>query len=484
MAVHIERGDVWKINAKALSLRLRNRFRVAVDRRRRKQPMLFGDDSYFSSTLDRWLRRFRDFRRDSLPSSSAFYRKTVDKDYNTEEESVILRMLQAVAVPVLGNVCYVFMNGLNTVQVYGLEKLHNALLHRPKDKPLITVSNHVASMDDPLIIAALLPPRVLLDAQNLRWTLCASDRCFTNPVLSAFFRSVKVLPVARGDGIYQKGMDMAVAKLNRGGWVHVFPEGSRSRDGGKTMGSSKRGVGRLVLDTDIIPTVIPFVHTGMQEIMPIGANIPRIGKTVTVLIGDPIHFDDVLDVEEAQRMSREKLYDVAASRIGSRLHQLKVQVDRLAHEQAMHVHRHLVRSEEQAAGILQQVDWELFGMRSYLSIEDDSSLRQETEIPARLDVECSQQPASLSQEAEIQHRVNVDYSQEFASHNWCSKVNGHGIVSRMPGYIDPTELMGFAARGLFMNLRSKELYASHEVGPVKAWKQFFEANLFQQWNYC
>lgn len=76
MAVHIERGDVWKINAKALSLRLRNRFRVAVDRRRRKQPMLFGDDSYFSSTLDRWLRRFRDFRRDSLPSSSAFYRKT------------------------------------------------------------------------------------------------------------------------------------------------------------------------------------------------------------------------------------------------------------------------------------------------------------------------------------------------------------------------------------------------------------------------
>lgn len=41
----------------------------------------------------------------------------MDKDYNTEEESVILRMLQAVAVPVLGNVCYVFMNGLNTVQV-------------------------------------------------------------------------------------------------------------------------------------------------------------------------------------------------------------------------------------------------------------------------------------------------------------------------------------------------------------------------------
>ncbi|GAU50494.1 hypothetical protein TSUD_409720 [Trifolium subterraneum] len=49
-------------------------------------------------------------------------------------------------------------------KVYGLEKLHSALLERPKGKPLLTVSNHVASMDDPLVIASLLPPHVLLDA--------------------------------------------------------------------------------------------------------------------------------------------------------------------------------------------------------------------------------------------------------------------------------------------------------------------------------
>lgn len=42
-------------------------------------------------------------------------------------------------------------------------------------------------------------------------------------------------------------MDVAISKLNRGGWVHIFPEGSRSRDGGKTMGSAKRGIGRLGL---------------------------------------------------------------------------------------------------------------------------------------------------------------------------------------------------------------------------------------------
>lgn len=37
---------------------------------------------------------------------------------------------------------------------------------------------------------------------------------------------------------------------------------------------------RLVLDADNIPVVLPFVHTGMQEIMPIGAKFPRVGKTV------------------------------------------------------------------------------------------------------------------------------------------------------------------------------------------------------------
>lgn len=428
-AARVERGDLWKSNALSVQRRLRERFRVEVDRRLRHHPIFAN--GYFSSTVQRWLQRFRDFRRDSLPSSTAFYRKRVGKEINAEEESAILRMVQAVAVPVIGNVCHVFMNGLNRVQVYGLEKLHDALLRRPKDKPLITVSNHVASMDDPLVIAALLPPNVLLDAKNLRWTLCASDRCFSNPVTSAFFRSVKVLSVSRGDGIYQKGMDIAISKLNQGGWVHIFPEGSRSRDGGKTMGASKRGVGRLVLDADNIPMVVPFVHSGMQDIMPIGASIPRIGKTVTVVIGDPIYFDDLLNTEGAKRLSRGKLYDAVSSRISHRLRQLKVQVDKLA----------------QATQLL-----------------NDGSLMEET--PEQLVVPGTQEPRSFD-------RFRVGFSRE----GW--------IASRMRSFMEPTELMGFAARGLFMNRRADKTSpsGSRRVGPLKAWNQFLEANVLPRLNY-
>lgn len=82
----------------------------------------------------------------------------VSKDMDPEADSVLTRMLQAVAVPVLGNVCHVFMHGLNRVQIYGAEKLHQVLVNRAENKPLITVSNHVAAMDDHWLLLHCFPP--------------------------------------------------------------------------------------------------------------------------------------------------------------------------------------------------------------------------------------------------------------------------------------------------------------------------------------
>ena len=59
---------------------------------------------------------------------------------------------------------------------------------------LITVSNHVAALDDPLVVSALLPPGALGRPRALRWTLCATDRCFRTRAAAAFFRAGKARP--------------------------------------------------------------------------------------------------------------------------------------------------------------------------------------------------------------------------------------------------------------------------------------------------
>ncbi|XP_012701195.1 uncharacterized protein LOC101768024 [Setaria italica] len=385
----------------------------------------------------------------------------VGKEVDGIEDSVIFRSLQALAVPLIGNACYVFMHGLNSVQIYGAEKLHQALQERPKGKPLLTVSNHVAAMDDPFVIASLLPPSIMLEAQKLRWTLCATDRCFTNPVLSTFFRSVKVLPVSRGDGIYQKGMDMALSKLNSGGWVHIFPEGSRSRDGGKTIAPAKRGVGRLVMDTDSLPVVIPFVHTGMQDIMPVGKRIPRAGKRVIVVVGDPINFDDLIidNSDDTQHTSRGILYDKATQRIGQRLQELKVEVDRLAAEQQSELQNHNIHNvSDDGYRLWQQVDWEGFGIGNSMLSSEPSAVQEqskEAEPELRLEVEQSVSPAPS----------------DVAVPNWFQR------------HVDPSELMGFAARGLIKNGKLEEGYRElQEPTTLNTWWWSQANNAVPRWS--
>ena len=56
--------------------------------------------------------------------------------------------------------------------------------------------------------------------------------------------------------------------------------------------SLKWGVGKVVCDAlkedGTAPIVLPFYHSGMGDIMPRRARIPRVGKEVTITIGRPL----------------------------------------------------------------------------------------------------------------------------------------------------------------------------------------------------
>lgn len=208
------------------------------------------------------------------------------------KDTALHNLLRSAALAAVGGASRFFMLHLNNTQVQGAEHLYKALQHRKPGQALITVSNHVAAMDDPLVSAAIVPSELIFNRDQLRWTLCATDRCFKNPVVSTFFRTVKVLPVERGAGLEQAGMQVAYSKVQKGDWVHIFPEGKRSEDG--RIGKVKRGIGRMVAAADIPPVVVPFIHAGMENVMPKGSMFPRTGNTVKVIVGEPIPVDDLL----------------------------------------------------------------------------------------------------------------------------------------------------------------------------------------------
>ncbi|EPS68459.1 hypothetical protein M569_06310, partial [Genlisea aurea] len=107
------------------------------------------------------------------------------------------------------------------------------------------------------------------------------------------------------------------------------------------------------------PLVVPFVHTGMQDVMPIGAKFPKIGKTITVLVGDPIDFEDIIN----KNVSRGRMYDAVAARIGTHLQKLKLQVEELA---AMEPPKHLLNVQN-------YLDWETLGIENFIVSESDNS---------------------------------------------------------------------------------------------------------------
>lgn len=183
---------------------------------------------------------------------------------------------------------------------------------------------------------------------------------------------------------------------------------------------------------------------------------------MTVIIGDPIQFDDLLNSEGAKSLPRGKLHDAAASRIGHQLHELKVQLDKLVLQQEFELQNRPFRNTERAAEILQQVDWESFGMGSLTSSEDDKGTKEEIQIQPKLEASYQKEPSSSD------WHFKVGFSDE------------RGIASRMHGFMDPTEFMSFAARGLFMNRKSQKVSRPREVGPLKAWKQFLEAHALRQ----
>ncbi|XP_003743468.1 tafazzin homolog [Galendromus occidentalis] len=214
--------------------------------------------------------------------------------------SAIWNVASHVVMPTVGSLSKMFAELCSYFRYHNVDRILAAVEKRPSDVPLITASNHHSCLDDP-IIWSMLPMRILLRNEKMRWSLAAHDICYTRELHSNFFALGQCIPVVRGDGVYQRGMNYCVELLNLGKWVHIYPEG-RVNTNPKEFLRLKWGVGRLISDSRDCPIVIPFWHIGMDKLLPnIEPYRPHVGQVVTLNVGLPIDFSQMkLEMEAAK----------------------------------------------------------------------------------------------------------------------------------------------------------------------------------------
>ena len=177
------------------------------------------------------------------------------------------------------------MRGLNRVDFINPQEW-NALT-KTRDRGLLSFSNHVSYFDDPLLISNLGTTAY----DDVRWIAADHKNFFSTPLKGFIFSAGKCVPIVRGGGLEQPGFDFLLERLAQKDWVHIFPEGGRTReDAGKLKTPFKLGIGRLLAEAK--PIAIPFYHYGMHDILPVGRALPRMGKSVKVQFAPSTTIDD------------------------------------------------------------------------------------------------------------------------------------------------------------------------------------------------
>ncbi len=156
----------------------------------------------------------------------------------------------------------------------------------PASGGCIVVMNHLSHVD-PLTAAHFTYdhgryPRYL-----------AKSGLFKNRLLGWFLRTARQIPVMRATREAVGAYDAAVAAVDAGECVVVYPEGTLTRDPDLWPMTGKSGAARIALATGC--PVVPVGQWGAQLILPPYAKKPDLfpRKRITMKVGDPVDLDDL-----------------------------------------------------------------------------------------------------------------------------------------------------------------------------------------------
>ncbi len=126
----------------------------------------------------------------------------------------------------------------------------------PRTGPVLLVANHVSVLD-PLACA-----RLVYDHGRIPHFL-AKEAVFTG-LAGTILRHAGQIPVVRGSADARGALAAAVADLEAGNVVVIYPEGSVTRDPDWWPMQARTGVARLALTTDAV--VLPVAQWGPQRV--------------------------------------------------------------------------------------------------------------------------------------------------------------------------------------------------------------------------
>ncbi len=162
----------------------------------------------------------------------------------------------------------------------------------PLSGPVILASNHASFLDPPLVGSGLPRPINYLARETL----------FRFPGIGALLRSWNAVPVDR-EGGSPSGLRNILDRLQKGGGIILFPEGTRTRDG--QLQPARSGVGLTVIKSNapVVPVRVfgTFEAYGRHMTMP----LPR---QVAVKYGTPMMFEALR--EEAKTCSKPRLKEI------------------------------------------------------------------------------------------------------------------------------------------------------------------------------
>ena len=90
---------------------------------------------------------------------------------STEEDSMLQRIGRSVVISSVCSLSLFFLRVLNTVEERGRQDFLRLLENPPDDRPIITVSNHISTLDDPVWLSFIAPRSSYVFTEKMRWAV-------------------------------------------------------------------------------------------------------------------------------------------------------------------------------------------------------------------------------------------------------------------------------------------------------------------------